>query len=47
VIHKDGITDGDSVTAKDFGEYLLSEGYITQEEFIEKNMEAEKILRTE
>lgn len=45
IIHKDGITDGDSVTAKDFGEYLLAEGYISKEEFIEKNIEAERMLQ--
>lgn len=47
IIHRYGITDGESATAKDFGEYLLSQGYITQEEFNEKNMEAERILKDE
>ena len=46
-IKQEGITEGDMATAEDFGDYLLSRGKITREEYDKRQIEAKKILRTE
>lgn len=44
LIKKEGITDGDMATAMDFGDYLLSEGKVTREEYASKQEKAKEIL---
>ncbi|MBT9779483.1 sugar transferase [Clostridium sp. MCC353] len=44
-IKKEGITESGMATAEDFGDYLLSRGKISQEEYDSKQAEAKKILR--
>ena len=46
-IKQEGITDGDMATAEDFGEYLLNNGKVSQEDYNNKQMEAKKILNQE
>ena len=43
-VKQEGITDGDMVTAYDYGEWLLKEGKVSQEDYEEKQKEAAKIL---
>lgn len=43
-IKQEGITDGDMATAEDFGDYLLNNGKVSQEDYNNKQMEAKKIL---
>ena len=43
-VKKEGITEGDMATAEDFGDYLLRTGKITQEEYEEKQKQADMIL---
>ena len=42
---KEGITEGDMATAEDYGDYLLREGKIDQEEYESKREQAQKILK--
>lgn len=43
-VKQEGITDGDMATAYDYGEWLLKEGKVSQEDYEEKQKEAAKIL---
>lgn len=43
-IKQKGITDGDMATAYDYGDWLLKEGKVSQEDYEEKQIEARKIL---
>ena len=45
LIKQDGITEEDSATATDFGDYLLSEGTISQEEYDRKQAAAAGLLK--
>ena len=45
-VKQEGITEGDMATAEDFGDYLLSRGKITREEYDKGQAKAKKILRT-
>lgn len=45
LIKQDGITEEDSATATDFGDYLLSEGRISQEEYDRKQAAAAGLLK--
>lgn len=45
VIKQEGITDGDLATAYDYGDWLLKEGKIRQEEYEEKLVEANELLK--
>ncbi len=44
-IHQEGITTGEMATAEDFGDYLLSQGKVTREEYDEKQAKAKEILK--
>ncbi|RHS73942.1 glycosyltransferase [Clostridium sp. AM43-3BH] len=46
-IKQEGITDGDMATAEDFGDYLLNNGKVSQEDYNNKQMKAKKILNQE
>lgn len=46
VLAHEGITEEDSVTATDYGDYLLKENRITQKEYDEKMKEFRKILQS-
>ena len=41
---QEGITDGDMVTAYDYGDWLLKEGKVSKEEYDEKQAEAKELL---
>jgi lipopolysaccharide/colanic/teichoic acid biosynthesis glycosyltransferase len=43
-IRREGITDGESATAYDYGDVLLREGRVTREEYDRKQAEAKRIL---
>ena len=43
-IKQEGITDGDMATAMDYGDWLLSVGKVTQEQYDEKQTEAKEEL---
>lgn len=43
-VKQEGITDGDMVTAYDYGDWLLQAGKISQEEYEKKQLEAKKLL---
>ena len=43
-VKQEGITDGDMATAYDYGDWLLKEGKVSQEDYEEKQEEAAKIL---
>ena len=43
-VKQEGITDGDMATAHDYGDWLLKEGKVSQEDYEEKQEEAAKIL---
>lgn len=45
VFRREGITDGDAVTAMDLGDYLLSMGEIEQELYTAKQEEAKELMR--
>lgn len=44
-VKQEGITDGDMATAYDYGDWLLKEGKVCQEEYDKKQEEARKLLR--
>lgn len=44
-IKQEGITDGDMATAYDHGDWLLKEGKVSKEEYLEKQEEAKKLLK--
>lgn len=44
-VKQEGITDGDMATAEDYGDYLLHNGKVSQEEYDEKQEEAGQILK--
>ncbi len=44
-VKKEGITNGDMATSYDYGDWLLKEGKVSQEEYDKKQKEAEKLLR--
>lgn len=44
VFKREGITEEGMATAEDFGDYLLKEGKVTQEEYDEKQKEAKELL---
>lgn len=44
-IKQEGITDGDMATAYDYGDWLLKEGKVSKEEYLEKQEEAKKLLK--
>ena len=44
-IHQEGITTGEMATAEDFGDYLLSQGKVSREEYDEKQAKAKEILK--
>lgn len=44
-VKQEGITDGDMATAYDYGDWLLSEGKISQEEYAMKQEEAKNLLQ--
>ena len=44
-IRKDGITEENHVTARDYGDYLLDIGRVSKEEYDKKQLEAKEILR--
>ena len=43
-IKQEGITDGDMATAEDLGDYLLRTGNLSQEEYLDKHIQAKDIL---
>lgn len=43
-VKQEGITDGDMATAEDFGDYLLHNGKVSQDDYEEKQEEARNIL---
>lgn len=43
-IKQEGITDGDMATAEDLGDYLLRTGNLSQEEYLDKQIQAKDIL---
>lgn len=43
VLIKDGITESDAVTATDYGDYLLQQGCVTFDEYINKQKESERL----
>lgn len=43
-VKQEGITDGDMATAEDYGDYLLHNGKVSQEEYDEKQEEAKRLL---
>lgn len=44
-IKQEGITNGDMATAYDYGDWLLKEGKVNKEEYLEKQEEAKKLLK--
>jgi lipopolysaccharide/colanic/teichoic acid biosynthesis glycosyltransferase len=44
-VKQEGITDGDMATAYDYGDWLLKNGKVSQEEYDEKQMEAKELLK--
>ena len=44
-VKQEGITDGDMATAYDYGDWLLKEGKVSKEEYLEKQEEAKKLLK--
>lgn len=44
-VKHEGITDGDTATAYDYGDWLLKEGRISKEEYLKKQEEAKVLLR--
>ena len=46
-IKQEGITDGDMATAYDYGDWLLKEGKISKEEYLEKQEEAKRLLEVQ
>lgn len=44
-VKQEGITDGDMATAYDYGDWLLKEGKVSREEYLEKQKEAKKLLK--
>ncbi len=44
VFKREGITDGEMVTAMDLGDYLLNKGYIDSTEYEKKKKEAKKLM---
>lgn len=44
-IKQEGITDGDMATAYDYGDWLLKEGKISKEDYLEKQEKAKKLLK--
>ena len=44
-IKKEGITDVDMATAYDYGDWLLKEGKVSMEEYLEKQEDAKKLLK--
>ena len=46
-VKQEGITDGDMATAEDYGDYLLHNGKVSQEEYDEKQEEAKRLLNNE
>ena len=45
-VKQEGITDGNMATAEDYGDYLLHNGKVSQEEYDEKQKEALELLDT-
>ena len=45
VFARDGITEEGMATAADLGDYLLSEGRVTEEEYNEKQIEAKELMK--
>ena len=45
VIKREGITEEGMETAEDYGDYLLSKGRVSEEEYIIKQKEAEELIR--
>jgi lipopolysaccharide/colanic/teichoic acid biosynthesis glycosyltransferase len=43
-VKQEGITDGDMATAYDYGDWLLKNGKVSQEEYFEKHKEAKRLL---
>lgn len=46
IIKREGITDGDMITAMDYGDALLKNGKISREEYQKKHAEAKALLPT-
>ena len=46
IFRHDGITDGENPTAVDYGDYLLNDGKVSEEEYNRKQDEAKSILET-
>ena len=44
-VKQEGLTDGDMATAYDYGDWLLKEGKVSREEYLEKQKEAKKLLK--
>jgi lipopolysaccharide/colanic/teichoic acid biosynthesis glycosyltransferase len=44
-VKQEGITDGDMATAYDYGDWLLKNGKVSQEEYDKKQMEAKELLK--
>ena len=45
VFQRDGITEEGMATAADLGDYLLSEGRVSEEEYNEKQIEAKELMK--
>lgn len=45
-LKREGITDGDMATAMDYGDYLLSIGFVDEDEYKSKNNDAKRLLNT-
>ena len=45
VFERDGITEEGMATAADLGDYLLSEGRVSKEEYNEKQIEAKELMK--
>lgn len=44
VFKRDGITDGENATALDYGDVMLAEGHVSQEEYVKLQEKAKRLL---
>lgn len=46
-VKQEGITQEDMATAEDYGDYLLRTGYVDEEQYVAKQLDAKRILKRE
>lgn len=46
-VKQEGITDGDMATAYDYGDWMLKEGKVSKEDYLEKQEEAKQLLEVQ